>query len=262
MPGCVIVGAGLIGTSVKLAAERRWPGMPIRCLDRGDALDPIATADIVLLSTPVDVILSLIPALSNRVRRGGLVIDTGSTKHAIVMAAREAGLKTFVGGHPMAGAATSGPSGARADLFDSKPWFLIRGGATDLVLESAKQFVTGLGAAPVVQEDDGERHDRVMAAVSHLPQIVASALMARVGEAVGAEGLAWSGAGLRDTTRLAWSDASMWAGILATNAGELRPLLKQLAADLERIGNRLDDAAAVERLFQQARQHRRSIIPV
>jgi prephenate dehydrogenase len=254
--GLAIVGAGLIGTSVRLAAERRWPGMPIACFDRGDALDSLHRADLVLLATPVDVILALIPGLPGRVRGGALILDTGSTKHAIVSAARSAGLARFVGGHPMAGAAVGGPGAARADLFHGKPWFLVRGAATALAVEAAHEFVTGLGARPVALEDDGEQHDRVMAAVSHLPQVVASALMARVGDAVGAEGLAWSGAGLRDTTRLAASDASVWASVLATNAGELRPLIRQLARDLDGIADRLDDADAVRELFDRARRSR------
>lgn len=258
MGGLAIVGPGLIGTSVRLAAERRWPGMPIRCFDRGDSLEPIHADDLVLLSAPVDAILTVIPALPGRIRGGGPVIDTGSTKRAIVAAARAAGLTNFVGGHPMAGAAVSGPGAARADLFDGRPWFLVRGGATTGAFASAHAFVAGLGAMPIVQEDDGERHDRMMAAVSHLPQVVASALMARVGEAVGGEGLALGGAGLRDTTRLASSPASMWAGVLATNAGELRPLIRQLAADLERIADRLDDRAAVDRLFDAANRHKSS----
>jgi prephenate dehydrogenase len=250
-----IVGAGLIGTSVRLAAARRWPGMLIRSFDRGDALDSLHWADLVLLSTPVDVILTLIPGLAGRVSSGALLLDTGSTKHAIVSAARSAGLAGFVGSHPMAGAAVGGPDAARADLFQGKPWFLIRGAASAPAFDAAREFVIGLGATPVALDDDGERHDRVMAAVSHLPQVVASALMARVGDSVGAEGLAWGGAGLRDTTRLATSDASMWASVFATNAGELRPLVKQLASDLNRVADRLEDPETIRQLFDTARRY-------
>jgi prephenate dehydrogenase len=230
--------------------------MPVTALDCGDALDPLAAADIVLLSAPVDAILSLLPELPRRSRSEAVIVDTGSTKRAIMAAARAAGLANFVGGHPMAGGATSGPGAARADLFEGKAWFLVRGGSTAHAFEGARQFVTGLGATPIALEDDGQRHDRVMAAVSHLPQIVASVLMARVGDEVGVEGLAWSGAGLRDTTRLATSDASMWAGILATNAAELGPLIRHLARDLDRVADRLDDAEAVRRLFDAARRYK------
>jgi prephenate dehydrogenase len=103
-----------------------------------------------------------------------------------------------------------------------------------------------------VIDDQGERHDRVMAAVSHLPQVTASALMVVAANGVSAEELAWAGAGLRDTTRLASSRADVWQGILATNKDLLAPLLKQLAADLDTLADSLDDPAAVGELFDAA----------
>jgi prephenate dehydrogenase len=93
--------------------------------------------------------------------------------------------------------------------------------------------------------------------VSHLPQVVATALMLRVGEAVGHDGLAYAGAGLRDTTRLAESGASVWESVLATNADTLRPLLLELADDLRHIAGGLNDSAAVRRLFGTANLYRR-----
>ena len=114
------------------------------------------------------------------------------------------------------------------------------------------KFVEALGAKPVVLADHGEEHDRLMAAVSHLPQVTASALMAVVSRAVGEDNLQWAGNGLRDTTRLAGSDATVWQSILATNSQELRPLLKHLAAELDTFADRLEDAEAVRRLFDEA----------
>jgi prephenate dehydrogenase len=257
-----IVGGGLIGTSVGRAAQRRWPDVAVALLDREeDDLAPIAAADVVVLATPVDVILALLPTLRARIAPHAVLIDTGSTKHAIVSAARAAGLTRFVGGHPMAGGTISGPGGARLDLFDGRPWFLVRGMASTDAMEAARQFVEGLGATPVIQDDEGETHDRVMAAVSHLPQVVASALMARVGDTVGPGGLAWSGAGLRDTTRLAASDALIWTAILATNAAEIRPLLLALAEDLSRFANHLDRPARVRELFDRAQARKRQCPP-
>ena len=99
----------------------------------------------------------------------------------------------------------------------------------------------------------------MLAAVSHLPQVVVSALMARVGEAVGRDGLAYAGSGLRDATRLAASEASVWESILATNSDALAPLLTELADDLRRIAGQLDDPAAMRRVFGIASMYRRSL---
>ncbi len=265
-----IVGLGLIGTSVALATRRAWPDATLIGVDRADAirhprivdlftvatteLTVVAEADLIVLSTPVDVILETIPRLRDIAPRAR-VMDTGSTKRAIVAAARAAQLANFVGGHPMAGSENTGPDAGRADLFDTRPWFLIGESAA----VNIGPFVQQLGATPVYMNDDGSAHDRLVAAVSHLPQVVVSALMARVGEAVGPDGLAYAGSGLRDTTRLAASQARVWESILATNADALQPLLLDLARELERIAGSLHDSTAVRRLFGMANLHRREL---
>lgn len=254
-----IVGPGLIGTSVALAARRRWPSLDIRTIDQSEPLDRIGDALVVLLAAPVDAILKILPALPKAISPHALVMDTGSTKRAIMIAAAMAGLRQFVGGHPMAGGTTSGPEGARADLFDGRTWFLTNPDAPDAVRRAVK-FVEALGARPVVLADYGEDHDRLMAAVSHLPQVTASTLMAIVTRVVGEGNLQWAGAGLRDTTRLASSHPEMWQGILATNGEELRPLLKYLASELSSFADRLDDADAVKALFDEAARAKASCL--
>jgi prephenate dehydrogenase len=250
-----IIGPGLIGASVALAARRAWPDVHITELDRGASLDQASAADLTVLATPVDIIIKILRQES-ALLHSRLVIDTGSTKRTIVAAAREAKLDAFVGGHPMAGAASSGPRDARADLFDDKAWFLIPANATRSALELAHAFVEALGARPVPMHDDGSEHDRLMAVVSHLPQVVASVLMTVAGDAAGEPGLQWAGSGLRDTTRLAASESSMWASILATNAGELRPLLQQCGDRLRAIAEHIDDPDEVRRLFDTANRYR------
>jgi prephenate dehydrogenase len=252
-----IIGPGLIGTSVHLAARRAWPDAHVVEIDRGQSLSQVGGADVIVLAAPVDAIIGII-ARHGMQFGDALVLDVGSTKRAIVAAAREAGMQYFVGGHPMAGAASSGPAAARADLFDGRPWFLVAGRASPATVERARSFVESLGAKPVVLDDDGEEHDRVMAAVSHLPQVVASALIAMVGASSGSR-LEWAGWGLRDTTRLADSSADVWAGILASNADQIRPLLLTLADDLRTFAGRLDDPKVVRTLFASANEHRRRL---
>jgi prephenate dehydrogenase len=249
--GLAIVGPGLIGTSVKLAAKRRWPDLQVRTIDQGQSLSGIGNALVVVLAAPVNVILDAIPKLPLVIQPHALVIDTGSTKQAIMTAAAKAQIRHFVGGHPMAGGTSA--ADARAELFDGRPWFLTNPSAPDAVNRAAK-FVEALGGRPVVLSDRGEEHDRLMAAVSHLPQVTATALMAIVARAVGEDNLQWAGAGLRDTTRLASSRAAAWQSVLASNKTELKPLLKYLAAELSSIADRLDDPDAVKKLFDEANQ--------
>jgi prephenate dehydrogenase len=247
-----VVGLGLIGTSVSLAAKARWPGVDIAGLDRADSLDGIRGADVVVLAAPVDSIIEMLPQVARLVSANTLVLDTGSTKREILSAAAMAGIPQFVGGHPMAGGTQPGPAGARADLFKERTWFLMAKDAAPGALARATAFVEGLGGTPHLFPDNGEQHDRIVAAISHLPQVAASALMVVADQAVGADGLQWAGAGLRDTTRLALSHAEMWTSILATNRDQLRPLLKDLAARLDTIADHLDDREAVKRLFDEA----------
>ncbi len=249
--GLAILGPGLIGTSIALAAKRRWPELEIRAIDHGEPLSKIGGSLVVVLATPVDAILTILPQLTEAVDPRALILDTGSTKRAVMLAARNAGLPQFVGGHPMAGGTAPGPVGARAELFDDAPWFLTNPDAPDAVQRAVK-FVEALGARPVVLADYGEEHDRLMAAISHLPQLAASTLMAVVARVVGTDNLKWAGKGLRDTTRLAASRPEMWESILASNSEELKPLLKYYAAELSAIADRLEDPEAIKKLFEEA----------
>src|SRR5207244_8827561 len=143
---------------------------------------------------------------------------------------------TFVGGHPLAGAARGGLEHARPDLFVGRPWLLTPGGVLEGMpphdaVERLSAFIVALGATPRIV--DADAHDRLLAFLSHLPQLTASALMQVVGEAVGNEGLALAGRGLADTTRLASSPPDIWTDIVATNADEIDVALGKLIAVLE-----------------------------
>jgi prephenate dehydrogenase len=258
-PRLAVVGPGLIGTSVALAAARRWPGLDVRTVDQGEPLEAIGDSLVVVLAMPVDVIIQTLPRLGAVVHPQALILDTGSTKRAVMATAAAAGLGQFVGGHPMAGGTSTGPAGARADLFDGRTWFLTNPDAPEAVVR-AVEFVEALGAEPVVLTDHGEEHDRLMAAVSHLPQLVASALMITAARAVGTDNLKWAGKGLRDTTRLASSQASVWHSILASNSAEIKPLLRAMAADLVTLSDQLDDREAVGKFFDEAARAKSSCL--
>src|SRR3954466_9669936 len=119
-----IVGAGLIGTSVRQAARRAWSGVDVVTLDAGDDLSPVAGADLVVLAAPVRANIALLEGIRARVTAGTVVTDAGSTQRAICAAAPPPPSIDFIGGHPMAGAAKGGADNARPDLFDGRPWIL------------------------------------------------------------------------------------------------------------------------------------------
>jgi prephenate dehydrogenase len=217
-----------------------------------------AAADLVVLCAPVAVNLATLAALGPRLAPGAIVTDVGSTKRDIAAAADAQGLDRFVGGHPLAGAATSGTASAREHLFRGRPWILTPGvRSAPAAVERLRAFAIALGATPTVL--DAVAHDRLMAYVSHLPQVVASALLETVGATVGEPGLALSGPGLADTTRLAASPGGLWAGILAANADHVAEAMLSLESALARLRAGLGDAASIETTFASAARWRRAI---
>lgn len=271
-----VVGLGLIGGSIALAARRVWPTALVIGVDNKDVLesamrlhaidvgaaDPgvLAEADVVILAAPVLQNVELLARLDAHVRTAAVVTDTGSTKRQMADAARALpGRFTFVGGHPLAGAAMGGLEHARPDLFAGRPWVFTPGadgGGT--ALPRLMAFVSALGAVPSIMGVDA--HDRMLAFLSHLPQLTASALMDVVGSAVQEEGLALAGRGLVDTTRLASSPADIWQDIVATNADQVGVALDTLIALLQELR---DDIGRGDRLTEvfQAANHWRQALP-
>jgi prephenate dehydrogenase len=218
--------------------------------------------EVVILAAPVRQNLALLDALDEHVRTPAIVTDVGSTKRAIDRQARRLPERfTFLGGHPLAGAARSGLEHARPDLFRGRPWILThdlerasRPDAAETAREKLTAFVQALGAVPKIMT--AAAHDRLVASLSHLPQLTASALMQVVGERAGDDGLALAGRGLADTTRLAASPPEIWKDIAATNADEIAPALDQLIAVLNDLRADLTAGDRLGELFEQARRWR------
>ena len=244
-----IVGLGLIGASIALATRRARSARTIVGVDRpailrkalerevvdfaSEQLDIVAGADLVILAAPVQQNVELVSQVSRHVSTATLVTDVGSTKRATVEAAgRLRGSLTFVGGHPIAGAASCGIDSATADLFSGRRWvFTPDGGTPPEALGRLCAFVRTLGAEPHVMS--AAEHDLVLTFTSHLPQLAASALMRVAGEGAGEAGLAFAGPGLVDTTRLAGSSFGMWRDICVTNADNIRAALDELIGALD-----------------------------
>jgi len=226
-----------------------------RLIDRQTGtVGELADADLIVLATPVPEILRILPAIA-ALPSNPVVTDVGSTKRRICQAAADAGLSRFVGGHPVAGSERPGLSSARADLFDGQPWLLESApSSTDDAAMRVEKFVHSLGAVP--HRVDAETHDRTMAYVSHLPQLLAVALMNTAGAAIGESGLRFSGRAFGEMTRLAASPAELWEGILATNADYVADAAAAMTAELPSQAARLEMTRWIEETFHRAGEWR------
>lgn len=252
-----VLGVGLIGGSIGLAARRRGEAEVVGfdpdpetleaalaegVIDAGAATvtEACEGAEVVFCAAPVAKLTELAEAALAACGPETVVSDVGSTKRDIVAALGAD--QRFIGGHPLAGAETSGVENARADLFEGARWYLTpeSGRASGLLYDRLQRTVAGLGAR--AQAIDAEAHDRLMATVSHLPHVVANVL---VGQAVAeltrdSERMPEVGPSFRDTTRVAGANPAIWGDIFASN--------REAVADaVEAVAGRLGEAAALIR---------------
>ena len=242
----LIIGAGLLGASIGLALSRAgvpvWleasspTGLDLACdLGAGQPLSaqPAPAPALVVVATPPDVAGDVVVhALRNY--PGAVVTDVASVKEPIAKCVLERVpnlAQRYVGSHPMAGRERSGAASARADLFDARPWVLVATPATSPnALSAVRQLAIDLGALPT--QLGAAEHDRAVALISHTPQLVASALAARLEQAP-EMALNLAGQGLRDTTRIAASDPRLWAAILNANRSSVSQVLRELRVDID-----------------------------
>ncbi|HEX8117391.1 MAG TPA: prephenate dehydrogenase/arogenate dehydrogenase family protein [Pyrinomonadaceae bacterium] len=268
-----IVGCGLVGASFALAVRRAgvcarvagWDAdaaaldeaLRLGAIDEVDEAfreGGVSRSDLIYLATPVGQIVDFLRAGAQHVGPGAVLTDAGSTKVEVCRAARACTEKgwRFAGGHPVAGSHLRGPAHARADLFEGAPYVLTppADGSDPSALEALEETLNALGARVRVMRAD--EHDRALARLSHLPQLVSCALAAAVMEDVGELELsALAGPGYRDMTRLASSPWGLWQDILATNPREVADALDALISKLAaaRDGLRGDGLAAARSLF-------------
>jgi len=236
-----IIGVGLIGGSIGLALKRKRLAKVVcgvgrrrssinRAIKKG-AIDKgflnleagIKDADLIIIATPVGMIKKYIAKIAKAAKAPCIITDAGSTKSEIVSLAQKAlpaHLK-FVGAHPLAGSEKRGPEHSHAGLFKSSVVILTKTPKTNLsALRKVQRIWQAVGARCGVMSP--ARHDKIVAAISHLPHIVACALVNSAGE----DALKFAASGFRDTTRIASSDAMLWRDIILTNR---RPVLAALA---------------------------------
>ena len=259
---------GLVGGSLCRALRAAYPALRLsgvdrsgiielareqRIIDDGVAADDdvavhalLAEADAVILSLPVLTVIATIERHRD-VLTGTLVIDTGSTKAAVVDAARALGLRCFVGGHPMAGRSSGGLAWADARLFDGARWFL----CADTEVEP-QALVTAVGADPV--EVDAADHDRDVALTSHLPHLLANVLAEAVLSASATDA---AGGSLRDILKVAGAPIEVWGDTISTNRVAIGTALDDVIARLTTLRRDLDspqlDTERLKELFAHGR---------
>ena len=275
-PRIVIIGLGLVGGSIAFGARKAWPSTHVTAIDRepvlraglsrraidaaADDLSVVAEADLIVLAAPVRQNITLLRRVAAHASPSAVITDVGGTKRTIVNAG--AGLSetvTFVGGHPLGGGAHGGFEFATASLFARRPWiFTPHDAAGSDALPRLSAFVTGLGAHAATMT--ALEHDRLMALISHLPQLATTALMDVVGKGAAAAGLRMAGQGLVDTTRLASSPADVWRDICVTNADEIRQALDLLIEQLSEMRSALERAEIVDAMFNDAAEWRAELM--
>jgi prephenate dehydrogenase len=268
------VGAGLIGTSIGLALARHGERALLCDVDAAKAATAAAlgageAGTFERLAGCRHVVVAVPPHAAAEVIAGLLglspnltVSDTSSAqanvRHEVETLIPELSTR-YCGAHPIAGRERGGPGAAQPELFDGATWVVCPVESTaPAAVAAARDLAQACGARTVVV--DPVTHDRVLAAVSHAPQVVASALAARLG-AAGAEAPVLAGQGFRDTTRLADSDPGLWASIAASNAGPLAAELRALSATLAAVAAALDagDATPVAEVVAAGRAARASL---
>ncbi|MGH7600315.1 MAG: prephenate dehydrogenase, partial [bacterium] len=256
-----VVGLGLIGGSLVKSLRRAVPDCKLVGVDFHEVLvqaqddldaaflpvnlgQALSEVDLIFLATPVGVILRLLPEVSRVMRPGAIVTDVGSTKGWIVKQAAHHfnGDRYFIGGHPMAGSEKGGWENADAHLFENAAYVLTPASNPPAYsLESLANLLQALGARIIIL--DPEEHDRLVAEVSHLPQLLAIALtnfIARDGIEFESH-LQLAAGGFRDMTRIAASRFSIWQDILNSNRANVRQSLQEFIAVLQQMARDLDD---------------------
>jgi prephenate dehydrogenase len=271
-----IIGVGLLGGSIGMAVKsgsshchvvgyghRRdtlEKALEFGAIDEaaGDLGAAVKGADLVILCTPVGLFESILKEIGGKLKAGAVVTDVGSTKRSVVRAG-EALVQAparFVGSHPMAGSEKRGVEFARPDLFQNALCIVTPTGNTDQpALESVEGFWKALGMR--VTRVSPEKHDELLAEVSHLPHAVAAALMSIQAE----EGMELCGKGFLDTTRVAGGDGGLWRDILLDNGDNVRGAIRKLVGELAKLEELIEkkDGKALSEWLDRASRRREEL---
>jgi len=277
-----IIGVGLIGGSLGLALKKKNPKFKISGIDKLEIVEKaiargaidegtinlengIKEADLIIIATPVKTIIDLLPRINPFIKKGCLVTDTGSTKGQIVETADKILSKEvyFVGGHPIAGSEKYGIEEANPHLFQDKTYILTPTNDTNLLaLKKTFLLIKIIDAKRLIL--DPLEHDRIVGAVSHLPQIMAVSLINMIGELGQQENndhyFKAIGEGFKDMTRIASSPYKMWEDICETNQENILEMIQEFGNYLRMIEDKLkNNPGNLKEEFQKAQILRKNI---
>ena len=278
-----VIGMGLIGASIALAARRGGLATAIIGSDQSpevaavvarlqlvdsfeaDAVHAVADADLVILAVPVGAVGKIAEQIVPHMKSGAVLTDTGSTKRSVV---HDVGPHLrddiiWLPSHPLAGTEHSGPGAGFEALFDERYWVILPLDADETDIVRFESFITGLGS--VTERMSPDYHDKVLALTSHLPHLIAYTI---VGTAVDLETqlkndvIRFSASGFRDFTRIAASDPVMWRDVFLNNDTAVLEMLQRFSEDLSYLQRaiRWQEGDKLEALFSRTREIRRSII--
>jgi prephenate dehydrogenase len=273
-----IIGTGLIGSSVALAAKRSGEALvsgydpdegALRAAVDRDAVDracsalqhAVAEAELAVVAAPASQVAPTVTAVLDATDDRCAVTDVGSTKARVCVSAGDS--KRFVGGHPVCGSEAHGAANARADLFDGATWFLTPLPRTNPQTHRLVHgFVTSLGAVPIAV--DPVVHDHLVGLTSHLPHALANLVVNQAGAARidGHEAIDAAGGSLRDMTRVAGANPRIWVDIFLENAAAIREVLAEHTDLVRRLDQALaeGDAGFLARWIAEAARNRRRIL--
>jgi prephenate dehydrogenase len=262
-----VVGSGLIGSSIALALASKGVAVTM------DDIDPAAAAlaqdlvgpapigiepELVVIASPVSTVSQVIKReIEQGFNLGFIDISSVKVNPVLEISTLELDISRFLPSHPMAGREVGGAESARGDLFQGRPWIIDPAGVAPDLLAAGRELIEICGGHLI--EMGISEHDQAVALISHLPQILSTAVAARL-EGAPAQWLDLAGSGLRDTTRIAASNPALWREIISANSAALKPLINLVIADLVELVENLDSSQRVEEFIQSGNRGR-SMIP-
>ena len=278
-----IIGIGLIGASIALAARRAGlvghitgcdadPDVGVQADKLGlvddfttDAMVAVSDADLVIMAVPVGALGVLAEQIVPAMKPGAVLTDTGSTKRSVIrdVSPHISPEIHWLPSHPLAGTEHSGPAAGKVDLFDGRYWIVLPLGVPEGVVTTFEDFITGLGAAK--ERMDPDYHDKVLALTSHLPHLIAYTIVSTATDLESQlknDVIRFSASGFRDFTRIAASDPVMWRDVFINNDEAVLEMLQRFSEDLSYLQRaiRWGEKDKLEELFHRTREIRRSII--
>jgi prephenate dehydrogenase len=261
-----VVGSGLIGSSIALALTAKGVTVTMADIDPQAAAlaqdlvghrQALTTPDLIVIASPVSTVSQVIKGeIEQGFNLGFIDISSVKVNPVVEISTLDLDRSRFLPSHPMAGREVGGAESARGDLFQGRPWIIDPAGVAPELLAAGRELIEICGGHLI--EMGVAEHDQAVALISHLPQILSTALASRL-EGAPSDWLDLAGSGLRDTTRIAASNPALWREIISANSEALRPLITQVISDLNDLLANIESAPQVEEFIKSGNRGRAMI---